>query len=160
MDMSRLHDTARHAYRRVRGLPLPTLVLRGHKSIVASVAYLPDGKQVISGPWDSSIRIWIEDDPRKGRGPVGGTLRIGVVGALPGLGEVVNRSNNGTVIVWNTTTGKRPAGPLKGHTRVVQPVFSGWGLAVTDVTYASGTVTQADCENTFVGPEVVVSLLS
>ena len=32
--------------------------LRGHNSAVSSVAYSPDGRYIVSGSWDKTIRIW------------------------------------------------------------------------------------------------------
>ncbi|KAF9219415.1 WD40 repeat-like protein [Gyrodon lividus] len=61
----RLYDTARNTYRRIRGLPLPPLVLRDHTDWINSVAFLPDGKQVISCSADNSIRAWRVEDGRQ-----------------------------------------------------------------------------------------------
>ncbi|KAG8784618.1 POC1 centriolar protein A [Serendipita sp. 397] len=38
--------------------PDQSSVLTGHGSSVASVAYSPDGRRIISGSWDNTIRIW------------------------------------------------------------------------------------------------------
>ena len=32
--------------------------LTGHSSIVRSVAYSPDGKHIVSGSWDSTVKVW------------------------------------------------------------------------------------------------------
>jgi WD40 repeat protein len=32
--------------------------LRGHSSEVTSVAYSPDGKHIVSGSWDKTVKIW------------------------------------------------------------------------------------------------------
>ena len=32
--------------------------LRGHSSWVRSVAYSPDGKHIVSGSWDRTVKIW------------------------------------------------------------------------------------------------------
>jgi WD40 repeat protein len=39
------------------------LVLSGHTSRIVSVAYSPDGKQLASGSWDGTVRLW---DPATG----------------------------------------------------------------------------------------------
>ncbi|KAF8835790.1 hypothetical protein BDN67DRAFT_390444 [Paxillus ammoniavirescens] len=71
IDMSQLYDTARNAYRRVRGPPKPPpLVLPGHTNPIWSVVFPPDGKEVISGCAGGNIRGWrVEDgcELKKGR---------------------------------------------------------------------------------------------
>ena len=33
-------------------------VLKGHNERVTSVAFSPDGKKIVSGSWDKTIRVW------------------------------------------------------------------------------------------------------
>ena len=35
--------------------------LEGHSNSVTSVAYSPDGRKIISGSWDKTIKIWGEE---------------------------------------------------------------------------------------------------
>ena len=32
--------------------------LTGHSSTVTSAAYSPDGKHIISGSWDNTVKVW------------------------------------------------------------------------------------------------------
>jgi WD40 repeat protein len=32
--------------------------LSGHTDVVASVAFAPDGKTLVSGSWDGTVRLW------------------------------------------------------------------------------------------------------
>lgn len=36
----------------------PKLVLKGHKGQVAAVCFSPDGKTVMTGSWDQTVRLW------------------------------------------------------------------------------------------------------
>jgi WD40 repeat protein len=38
-----------------------SLILRGHEGTVTSVSFSPDGKQIISGSADATIRMWDAD---------------------------------------------------------------------------------------------------
>ncbi|KAF9218632.1 WD40 repeat-like protein [Gyrodon lividus] len=115
---SRLYDTARNTYLRIKGLPLPPLVLLGQTGWINSVAFLPDGKQVISCSDDNSIRAWSVEDGHE----VGHSDWVGSLAFSPDSARLVSGSYDSTVIVWSTTTGERLAGPLKGHSYGVTSV--------------------------------------
>ena len=36
----------------------PVCTLTGHSDTVASVAYSPDGKHIVSGSWDRTVKVW------------------------------------------------------------------------------------------------------
>jgi WD40 repeat protein len=40
-------------------------IIEGHSNMVSSVAFSPDGKRIVSGSWDKSIRIWDADTGSK-----------------------------------------------------------------------------------------------
>jgi WD40 repeat protein len=35
-----------------------TLTLKGHTGEVSSVAFSPDGKRIVSGSWDQTLKVW------------------------------------------------------------------------------------------------------
>src|ERR1700691_3837327 len=47
-------------------------VLRGHKDSILSVAFSPDGKQIVSGSDDKSIRVWDAETGEMVSGPFEG----------------------------------------------------------------------------------------
>ncbi|KAF8837725.1 WD40 repeat-like protein [Paxillus ammoniavirescens] len=111
--MLRLYDTTRDAYRRVRGLPVPSLVLRGHTSAITSVVFLPDAKQVLSGSRDSSIRIWrVEDGEQVGTVMEGGPV---YAVAVSSDGQWIATAWEKTINIWNATTHEKVV-EMKGHT--------------------------------------------
>ncbi|KIJ09124.1 hypothetical protein PAXINDRAFT_87912 [Paxillus involutus ATCC 200175] len=116
--MLRLYDTARNAYRRARGLPVLQSVLRGHTGAIVSVAFLPDGKQVISGSHDGSVRAWRV----LGNGDEGGaaTKEGGWVHAVATSsdGRWIAGGTRMTITIWNATTYEKVV-ELKGHTDAV-----------------------------------------
>ena len=36
----------------------PVCTLTGHSREVLSVAYSPDGKHIVSGSWDNTVKVW------------------------------------------------------------------------------------------------------
>ncbi|KAF8838252.1 WD40 repeat-like protein [Paxillus ammoniavirescens] len=120
--MSQLYDTARNAYWRFRGLPLPPLVMRGHTDTIWSVTFLPDGKQVISGSWDKSIGTWGVEDGDK----VGMVMKeedpVYAVAASSDGRWIATGGRAKTITVWDVTTHKKVV-KFEGHSDLV------WSLA-------------------------------
>lgn len=76
--------------------------LKGHKHAVASVAFSPDGKRVISGSYDMTIRVW---DAKTGEvviGPLEGHQnRVHSVAVSPNGKQLVSGSEDRTIRVWD-----------------------------------------------------------
>ena len=41
-----------------RGQGQRDLTLKGHTDVVTSVAFSPDGKRIVSGSWDKTVKVW------------------------------------------------------------------------------------------------------
>ncbi|CAE6338506.1 unnamed protein product [Rhizoctonia solani] len=87
----------------------------GHKGIIHSVTFSPDGKSVVSGSSDKTICIWDVDN----LSPIGGLLRghtsaVTSVSYSP-LGDLIaSGSWDSTIRLWNPNTGRQLAEPLRG----------------------------------------------
>ncbi|CDF39810.1 WD40-repeat containing protein [Chondrus crispus] len=104
----------------------------GHRSKVACVAMSGDGRRVVSGSEDMSVRVWdVETGAQVGEALVGHTRDMNSV-AMSGDGRrVVSGSEDRSVRVWDVETGAQVGKALVGHTSSVLCVaMSGDGRRV------------------------------
>ncbi len=79
--------------------------------------YSPDGRHIVSGSFDHTIRIW---DAETGA-PVGGPLEghtelVGSVAYSPDGRHIISGSIDRTIRIWDAETGALVGDPLEGHT--------------------------------------------
>jgi WD40 repeat protein len=92
---------------------------RGHTEFVWSVAFSPDGRQIVSGSGDGTVKLW---DTATGR-----NIRtfshyfVLSVAFSPDGRQIVSGSADNTVKLWDTATG-RNIRTFSGHTEVVWSV--------------------------------------
>jgi hypothetical protein len=117
-------DARGQAYNRLRLSFLgpghvPTLrAILGHAGPVWSVAFSPDGKQVVTASFDKTARVWSAFDGKpiavlKGHADSVSSAAFSTDGK-----QVVTASTDNTARVWSASDGK-PIAVLKGHAQVV-----------------------------------------
>ncbi|KAM0147375.1 hypothetical protein ACHAPG_010616 [Botrytis cinerea] len=97
--------------------------LEGHASSVNSVAFSPDGKQVVSGSWDNTVRLWDTATGQQIQPTLEGhTDSVWSVAFSPDGKQIVSGSEDNTVRLWDTATGQQIQPTLGGHTSCVPSV--------------------------------------
>ena len=103
--------------------PADVYTLQGHINAVSSVAYSPDGRHIVSGSWDNTIRVWNATTGQCVAGPFQGhTREVNSVAYSPDGRHIVSGSIDKTIRVWDATTGQCVTGPFQGHTHWVNSV--------------------------------------
>ncbi|MFN7765752.1 MAG: TIR domain-containing protein, partial [Planctomycetaceae bacterium] len=88
---------------------------RGHTGPVFSVAYSPDGKRIVSGSQDNTLKVW---DAATGQATLtltGHTATVTSVAYSPDGKRIVSGSFDNTLKVWDAATGQETL-TLTGHT--------------------------------------------
>ncbi|KAJ6487440.1 WD40 repeat-like protein [Mycena vitilis] len=103
--------------------PATVAVLERHTYWVMSVAFSSDGKHIVSGSDDTTIRIWDAESGEQLGGPlVGHTDSVQSVAFSPDGKHIVSGSADRSVRIWDAESGEQLGGPLEGHTDWVMSV--------------------------------------
>ncbi|KIM24767.1 hypothetical protein M408DRAFT_45879, partial [Serendipita vermifera MAFF 305830] len=100
----------------------PTVVgpLQGHITSVYSVSFSPDGRRIVSGSLDDTIRVWNSETGETILGPLmghGGPVYS--ASFSPDGKRIVSGSGDHTLRVWDAETGQMVLGPLQGHNNCI-----------------------------------------
>ncbi|KAL2040688.1 hypothetical protein N7G274_006667 [Stereocaulon virgatum] len=113
--------------------------LEGHSEWVRSVAFSPDGKQVVSGSGDGTVRLWDSVTGATLQTLQGHSAPVISVAFSPDGKQVVSGSGDGTVRLWDSVTGAALQ-TLEGYSaRVNSVAFSPDGKQVVSGS-VDGTV--------------------
>jgi len=95
---------------------------KGHNGEVESVFVTPDGKYIVSGSADKTIKIWDFEKGEEIRTLRGHQKHVSSVFVTPDKKHIVSGSFDKTIKIWDFKEGKEIR-TLKGHTDMVLSVF-------------------------------------
>jgi len=105
-------------------------VFKGHTGRVHCVAFSPDGKRIVSGGYDNSVKVWNVATGRETLKLKGHAGWVQSVAFSPDGRWIASGGNDNVVKVWDTETGLETL-TLKGHTAGVRSVaFSADGRRI------------------------------
>ncbi|MBI3409675.1 MAG: WD40 repeat domain-containing protein [Planctomycetes bacterium] len=101
--------------------------LEGHLGPVYTAAFSPDGKKIVSGGADASVRIWDAKSGKEQRRLEGNNGRVWTVAFAPDGRHVASGGFDKSIRIWDLTSA-RESRRLQGHDDYVRSVvFSGDG---------------------------------
>ena len=85
----------------VGGVRVEVQKLTGHQGLVRSVAVTPDGRYIVSGSEDMTVRVWERDTGKEVQKLTGHQSGVTSVAVTPDGRYIVSGSEDKTVRVWS-----------------------------------------------------------
>jgi len=98
-----------------------TLTLKGHSDDVYSVSFSPDGKRIVSGSSDATLKVWDAQTGQETLTLKGHSKAVHSVSFSPDGKQLVSGSFDKTVKIWDAQNGQETL-TLGGHSDVVRSV--------------------------------------
>ncbi|NEO07283.1 caspase family protein, partial [Moorena sp. SIO3I8] len=95
--------------------------LQGHTGWVTNIAFSPDGKQILSGSDDGTVRLWDTETGQLIHTLEGHTDTVYEIAFSPDGQQILSGSSDNTVRLWDTETGQL-IHTLEGHTSLVSDI--------------------------------------
>jgi WD40 repeat protein len=102
----------------------PQMTLRGHEDRVMSVAFRPDGKRILSGSDDKTLKVWDAESGSELMTLRGHDDSVMSVAFSPDGKRIVSGSDDNTIKVWDADSGSELM-TLRGHQAEV------WSVALS-----------------------------
>lgn len=96
--------------------------LRGHSDTIYGLAFSPDGKKIVSGARDKTIKIWDVDSGERIATLVGHGKQVNSVSFSPDGKKIVSGGGDSTINIWDSDSG-RIIDVLEGHKNAVYSTF-------------------------------------
>ncbi|KIK64756.1 hypothetical protein GYMLUDRAFT_160558, partial [Collybiopsis luxurians FD-317 M1] len=117
------HNIARICKGHKKYWPSLQAILAGHRKGITSVAFAFDGRRIVSGSMDYTVRIWDAETGNAIGMPLNGhTGEVLSVAFSPDGKKIVSGSSDCTVRIWDADTGNAIGKALNGHKHQVQSV--------------------------------------
>ncbi len=128
----------------VCGHPPKPLVLSGHRGRVSSVAVSADGRRIVSGGIDGTIRVWDAVTGKEVRTLTGHAGPVLSVAVSADGGRIVSGSADGTVKVWDAAAGLMKRTLTTDTDAVTGVALSADGRRIVATNYKTAEVWDAD----------------
>ena len=131
--------------------------LEGHTRAMCAVVYTLDGRRIISGSMDRTIRIWDAETGVAFNKPLEGhTEGLQCIACSPNVRHIISGSIDTTIQIWDPETGAAFGKPLGGHsarclllfppmggTSPLHPLTGPFGYGMLRLVLQSGCLSKA-----------------